>query len=114
MVGDKRILAWFAKDWEGTEKPKEVADRVYASMQQTKKLLRRLSKQMTPEQRIVVLASGNATMIDAVLTEATGKPPIERDGGVENLEGFKVDFDLGEEPKVGVWGEKIEQQITEL
>lgn len=111
-IEDKRVVAWFLSNFDGAEKAAEVADRVYEGMAKTQKQLPMLARQLSPEQRIVVLAAGNASMIDSVVTRATGVHPVDRGGETPNGEGFRVDFNLGEDPKVAVWGEKIEKELA--
>lgn len=108
-IKDKRVATWFLSEMEGMETPAEVAKRVYDGMEKAKKLVPMLDKQLGQDKRIVVLAAGNASMVDSVITKATGKNPLDRGGEIANCEGFKVDFEAGKDPKVGVWGREIEE-----
>lgn len=111
-IPDKRIATWFAAEWgEGAEKPAEVVDRVKQGMQETQKKLPMVAGQLSPEQRIVVIAAVNASVVEPIVTDYSGVPPVDRGGEVENAEGFKVDFEVDKDPKVVVWGKDIENKI---
>ncbi len=109
-IPDKRLLVWFGMREEGMESPEAVADRVRQGMANTQKQLPRLAGALGPDKRIVVIAAGNASMVDAAIYDLTGSHPQERGGEAPNCEGFKVDFKIGaEEPGVETWGEEIER-----
>jgi len=108
-IPDKRILTWFMIQREGMETPAQVVERVKKGMVDTQKQLPKLNKVLTPDQRVVVIAAGNASMVDPLVTEASGVHPKDRGGETHNCEGFKVDFKVGEDPEIGLWGENIEK-----
>ncbi len=108
-IPDKRVMTWFMIQRDGMETPQQVLERVRQGMNDTQKKLPQLNKVLSPDQRIVVVAAGNASMVDSVVTEASKVHPKDRGGEISNCEGFKVDFNLGADPKINLWGENIEQ-----
>ena len=110
-IPDKRMLAWFMLREEGMETPEQVTERVKSGMADTQKQLPKLNSILTPDQRIVVVAAGNATMVDSLVTSSSGVHPKDRGGEINNCEGFKVDFNLKQEPQINLWGENIEKYI---
>lgn len=108
-IPDKRVMTWFMIQREGMETPAEVVERAKQGMAETQKRVSKLNNILTAEQRIVVVAAGNASMVDPLVTEASGVHPKDRGGETSNCEGFKVDFKINNEPAIGVWGENIEK-----
>ncbi|MBI2989638.1 MAG: histidine phosphatase family protein [Candidatus Magasanikbacteria bacterium] len=111
-IQDKRVATWFLADWpDEVERPEQVNARVEEGIALAEKRVAMLAKQLGPGKRIVVVSAANATAIDAVVSARTGLTPVERGGGIENAEGFKVDFSLNENPTFSVWGKDIETRL---
>lgn len=108
-IPDKRVATWFMIQRDGMETPVQVLERVRQGMNDTQKKLPQLNKILSPDQRIVVVAVGNASMVDSIVTEASKVHPKDRGGETHNCEGFKVDFNLDTDPKINLWGKNIEQ-----
>lgn len=102
---DARMAIWYAmaergENFQESETPQEVAERMEQGIERTKKDLPMLKKLLKPGQRIVVIINANAPQIDSLITKRTGKNILER-GEVKNAEGFKIDFSLSDDAKGG-------------
>lgn len=98
-IKDTRLLAWYLLSESGELDPESVgpeasAKRIQEGVNNTTKLIPRLAKQLGPDQRIVTLININAPQLDAFITSKTGRDALQRHGGVENAQGFKLDFNL--------------------
>ncbi len=95
---DARLAIWYAMEERGelseSETPQEVAERMEHGIKQTKRDIPMLKKLLKPGQRIVTIINANAPPIDVLITKKTGKGAVERGGGVENAQGFKINFSI--------------------
>lgn len=86
------LLAEQGKTDEDTDTPDQVGERVNRGVEISTKLINRLSKKLGPNRRIVSIINANAPQIDAYIARETNKNSLERNGGVKNAQGFKLDF----------------------
>lgn len=110
-IPDKRVATWFMMNEEGMENPEQVTARIFQGIESSQKQVSKVAEAMGPGKRIVTIAAGNGSMIDSMVTHVTGIRPLNRGGETDNCEGFKVDFNLTEQPEVKVWGKKIEREV---